>query len=313
MQITVEFSVQGVVQGVGFRPFVYRLATAMGINGWVNNSTAGATVVITGTPDLIARFGQRLQTELPAPGKIEQLSVKQLALEPFTDFQIRPSSTGEKTTTILPDLAPCPACLEELFNPNDRRYGYPFTNCTHCGPRYSIIHQLPYDRPHTTMAPFVMCPDCQREYNDPHNRRFHAQPNACPRCGPHLAYWDRSGAVLGERDEALKMAIAALNAGKILAIKGVGGFQLCCDATNFKAVATLRERKQRPAKPLAVMYPQSDLVAQDCELSNSELTVLQSNAAPIVLLRKKPSLRLATNIAPANGEIGVMLPSSPLH
>jgi len=310
---TVEIAVQGTVQGVGFRPFVYGLATEMGVNGWVNNSTMGATVVITAKAEAIAVFVQRLQTELPSPGWVENLIVNDLSLQSFANFQIRPSSGGEKTTTILPDLAPCPACLAELFDPKNRRYRYPFINCTHCGPRYSIIRALPYDRPNTTMAQFVMCPDCQREYDDPGARRFHAQPNACPRCGPRLVFRDRGGNVLAEHDDALQMAIAALKLGKILAIKGVGGFHLCCDGTNFAAVQTLRDRKHRPDKPLAVMYPHDDWIKQDCELNDHELKLLQSNAAPIVLLRKQTSVTLAENIAPANREIGVMLPSTPLH
>ncbi|MEB3160496.1 MAG: carbamoyltransferase HypF, partial [Synechocystis sp.] len=313
METTVEITVEGMVQGVGFRPFVYRLATQMGLTGWVNNSSTGATVMISGNAEAIAVFQQRLQGELPIPGKIEQLTVKDCAWQRFADFQIRPSRSGEKTTAILPDLAPCPACLAELLDPKNRRYGYPFINCTHCGPRYSIIRGLPYDRPYTTMAQFVMCPDCQREYDDPGDRRFHAQPNACPRCGPRLTFWDQRGNTLGERDEALQRAINGLNAGKILAIKGVGGFHLCCDATNFEAVQILRERKHRPDKPLAVMYPHRDLICQDCEVSVNELKLLQSSAAPIVLLRKKKTLTLADNIAPANGEIGVVLPPSPLH
>jgi len=310
---TVEISVQGSVQGVGFRPFVYRLATQMGINGWVNNTATGATVMITGSDEAIAVFIQRLETELPSPGQITQLSVIDVALECFDDFQIRASSDGEKTTTILPDLAPCPACLAELFDPGDRRYRYPFINCTHCGPRYSIIQVLPYDRPNTTMQRFVMCADCQREYNNPTDRRFHAQPNACPRCGPSLAFWDRAGNCLAEHHDALQMVIDGLKSGKILAIKGIGGFHLCCDGTNFNAVQTLRNRKYRPAKPLAVMYPNCDQIKQDCKLSISELNLLKSAAAPIVLLRQKKSLSLAPNIAPANPEIGIMLPSTPLH
>jgi hydrogenase maturation protein HypF len=270
-------------------------------------------VVITGNAEAIASFQQRLRTELPPPGHIDTITVTDIEVERFEGFQIRPSSHGEKTTTILPDLAPCPACLAELRNPSDRRYRYPFINCTHCGPRYSIIEALPYDRPNTTMARFIMCPDCQREYDDPGDRRFHAQPNACPRCGPRLTYGDREGNCLAHGDEALSLAVTQLNQGKILAIKGVGGFQLCCDATRFEVVQTLRERKHRPDKPLAVMVPHCDLIQQDCELTEPEVTLLNSRAAPIVLLRRKKLVTLAPNIAPQNRDIGVMLPSTPLH
>lgn len=310
---TVAIQVQGRVQGVGFRPFVYALAQEMELNGWVNNSAQGATVVITADEKAIADFTERLTKTLPHPGLIEQLDVKRLPLESFTNFTIRPSSDGPKTASILPDLSTCSACLKELFDPGDRRYLYPFINCTHCGPRYTIIEALPYDRCRTTMARFQQCADCKREYEQPGDRRFHAQPNACPRCGPQLAFWDSQGQVIAEANEALNLAVDNLKIGNIIAIKGLGGFHLCCDATNFEAVEKLRLKKYRPDKPLAVMYGNFGQIMEHYQPSDLEIELLQSAAAPIVLLNKKKQLILADNIAPGNPRIGVMLAYNPLH
>ncbi|MBE9194260.1 carbamoyltransferase HypF [Synechocystis sp. LEGE 06083] len=310
---TVAIQVQGRVQGVGFRPFVYTLAQEMGLNGWVNNSAQGATVVITANERAIANFTDRLTKALPSPGLIEELTVEQLPFENFTNFTIRPSSDGPKTATILPDLSTCTACLAELFNPGDRRYLYPFINCTHCGPRYTIIEALPYDRCRTTMAKFCQCADCEREYEQPGDRRFHAQPNACPRCGPQLAFWDCQGKIIAQANDALDLAIDNLKVGNIIAVKGLGGFHLCCDATNFKAVKKLRARKQRPDKPLAVMYGNLGQIMEHYQPNQKEIELLQSAAAPIVLLSKQSQLILTENIAPDNSTVGVMLAYTPLH
>ncbi len=213
----------------------------------------------------------------------------------------------------MPDLALCPDCLRELLDPHDRRYRYPFINCTHCGPRYSIIHDLPYDRAATTMRDFVMCPDCRAEYENPLDRRFHAQPVACPNCGPQVALWDRSGAILSSRDEALLAAAEALRRGQIVAVKGLGGFHLLVDARDDQAVERLRDRKQRYEKPLAVMFPALEPVEAACRVSDAEREVLTSSAAPIVLLRQKANNGIAPSVAPGNPYLGVMLPYTPLH
>jgi hydrogenase maturation protein HypF len=310
---TVAIQVQGRVQGVGFRPFVYTLAQEMELNGWVNNSAQGATVVITADEKAIVDFTDRLTKTLPPPGLIEQLVVERLPLESFTNFAIRPSSDGPKTASILPDLSTCSACLKELFDPGDRRYLYPFINCTHCGPRYTIIEALPYDRCRTTMARFQQCADCQREYEQPGDRRFHAQPNACHRCGPQLAFWNRQGQVIAEANEALNLAVDNLKVGNIIAIKGLGGFHLCCDATDFEVVKKLRLRKHRPDKPLAVMYGNLSQIMEHYQPNDLEVKLLKIPAAPIVLLNKQPQLTLSKNIAPGNPRIGVMLAYTPLH
>lgn len=306
-------TVRGRVQGVGFRPFVYRLAQDLGVNGWVQNSTQGAVLSLEADSLILAEFLERLQTQLPAPGQIEDWETETHALANFTRFEIRASVNGPKTATILPDLATCPACLSDIFDPTNRRYRYPFTNCSHCGPRYSIIEALPYDRDATSMRCFSLCPACQQEYQDPGNRRFHAQPNACPACGPQVALWSVTGRIIAQGEAALRQTLAALGAGKMIAIKGLGGFQLWVDARQERAVQYLRQRKHRPAKPLAVMYPQLDQIAWDCDCDPEEATLLTSPAAPIVLLRKKSSFSLASSLAPNNPELGVMLPYTPLH
>ena len=218
--------VTGAVQGVGFRPFVYRLATELNLVGWVNNSAGGVTIELEGSISQLKQFLYRFDTELPVLAQVRSRQVQWQEPIGYTDFTIHPSSGGKKTALILPEIATCQDCLEEIFAPHNRRYRYPFTNCTHCGPRYSIIRSLPYDRAQTTMARFTMCPDCQAEYDDPGNRRFHAQPNACPRCGPQLEFWDANGNTVAQQEEALQKAIAALKQGKIIAVKGLGGFHL---------------------------------------------------------------------------------------
>jgi hydrogenase maturation protein HypF len=239
------------VQGVGFRPFVYRLATSMGLNGWVSNTVSGVFLEAEGPLPHLDLFLRRLELEKPPRALVH--SVESFFLEPagYASFEIRHSDeNGEKCAVILPDMAPCAECLAEMLNPANRRYLYPFVNCTNCGPRFSIVQGLPYDRPNTTMRHFEMCPACEEEFRNPTHRRFHAQPNACPRCGPQLALWNPRGKIHGERHEALLKAAKALREGKIVALKGVGGFQLLVDARNQDAVRRLRERKGREEKPL---------------------------------------------------------------
>ena len=317
------------MQGVGFRPFVYRLAADLGLHGWVINDTEGVFIEVEGAETALARFLDRLPAETPPRAIVQSLSSTWLPPVGYAQFEIRHSdSAGAKTALILPDVATCPDCLVELLDPNDRRHRYPFTNCTNCGPRFSIIEALPYDRPNTTMRRFIMCPACQAEYDSPLDRRFHAQPNACPVCGPRLALYENGkvraasamevAAPLCVDDAALVRAADLLRAGRILAIKGLGGFHLMVDARNGAAISRLRERKSRHEKPFAIMAPDVDQVASLCEVTAEAITLLASAEAPIVLMRRKakssdtPSL-IADEVAPGNPNLGVMLPYTPLH
>jgi hydrogenase maturation protein HypF len=291
----------GAVQGVGFRPFVYRLATELGLAGTVLNSSAGLVVEVEGARDALEQFERRLMEERPAASLVLAKETSRLAPAGFTRFEILASGgEAEKTASVLPDLATCPKCLAELFDNDNRRYAYPFTNCTECGPRYSIILDIPYDRPRTTMRTFTLCPACRREYTNPADRRFHAQPNACPECGPRLSM-------------EIAEAADAIGRGCILALKGIGGFQLLVDARNEAAVARLRRAKHREEKPFALMMPSIEEVRRYCEVSEEEEAVMRSAAAPIVLLRPKPGGDLAPNVAHNSPYLGVMLPYSPLH
>ncbi len=310
-------SVGGAVQGIGFRPFVYRLATGLGLSGWIKNDAEGVEIEVEGAPELLDAFVQRLRREAPPRAAVEKMEITKMPSEGGSSFEILNSETrGAKTARVLPDLAVCHPCLEEIFNPADRRYLYPFTNCTHCGPRYSIIESLPYDRERTTMKKFTMCPDCRREYEDPLNRRFHAQPNACPACGPQVELWDGSGECLARSGDAVAQTVKALTTGLIVAVKGVGGFHLMLDARNDEAVRELRFRKRRPEKPLAVMFPSLDSIREQCEVSALEEKLLLSPESPIVLLRRRigPVREvLSDGIAPGNPYLGAFLPYSPLH
>lgn len=308
-----RLNIQGTVQGVGFRPFVYRLAQETGTSGWVLNSSQGVVIEVEAEETTLGAFVDRLQGELPPHAAIYDIQLRAIPVCGERDFHIRHShDTGIKSAFILPDLAICPECLRDITDPENRRYRYPFTNCTHCGPRFSIIEALPYDRPNTTMRQFIMCAECQAEYENPLDRRFHAQPNACPHCGPQLALWDRGGRVLAQRDDALRTAVAALRQGLIVAVKGLGGFHLLVDAGNPQAVALLRERKGRYEKPFAVMFPSIEQVEYACELTPLERQLITSPEAPIVLLRQQNNL-LAPEIAPENPYLGAMLPYTPLH
>jgi hydrogenase maturation protein HypF len=308
--------IRGAVQGVGFRPFVYRLARELALTGWVQNTPQGVLVEADGPLESLNTFVRRLASERPPRSFIQSFEFSFLDPAGTTSFDIRPSETGgEKTALVMPDLALCDDCLRELLDPADRRYRYPFINCTNCGPRFSIITALPYDRPNTTMRDFVMCPACRHEYEDPLDRRFHAQPNACPDCGPQLESWNPGGAVTATRDAALSAAAELLRAGKILAIKGIGGFHLMTPAADDDAVRRLRRHKHREEKPFALMFPSLEQIRTTCAVDEPEERLLRSGEAPIVLLRRlaaSPS-PVCDSVAPGNPSLGVMLPYAPLH
>jgi hydrogenase maturation protein HypF len=311
-----KLSIRGAVQGVGFRPFIHRLATNLALTGWVNNSAQGVTIEVEGEREVVEKFLLSLEAEKPPRSSI--LSLESSWLEPigYSDFAIRASETGgTKTALVLPDIATCPDCLREIFDPANRRYRYPFTNCTNCGPRFSIIERLPYDRHNTSMKSFTMCADCQAEYHDPTNRRFHAQPNACPVCGPSLELWHTSGEVIFKHHDALTAVANAVRRGQIVALKGIGGFHLITDARNEQTIQLLRQRKHREEKPLALMFPSLERIKDVCEVSPLEQRLLLSPEAPIVLLRRMGRLQaeIANSVAPGNPYLGVMLPYSPLH
>lgn len=331
-RLRLHVEIAGAVQGVGFRPFVYRLATELALAGWVLNDTHGVSIEVEGPAPILATFLQRLPNETPPNARILHWSHTWLVATGATQFEIRLSErSGAPSVSILPDLAPCPACQAELFDPNNRRFQYPFTNCTHCGPRFTILEALPYDRPNTTMQGFALCPACLTEYNNPLDRRFHAQPNACPVCGPELAFYSLPDVVQqpvppapwpaqvgswqlkGQAQQAFDAAVAALRAGAVVAVKGLGGFQLMADARNAATVARLRARKERPFKPLAVMVRDLTQAEALCVVEPAAATLLASNAAPIVLLPRRPEALLAPEVAPGTPELGLMLPSTPLH
>jgi len=308
--------IQGAVQGVGFRPFIFRLAAEMELKGWIINSSQGVFIEVEGTDLILNRFISRIREEKPGPSFIQSLESKFLDPVGFKTFEIKKSEDkGVKTVIILPDIATCPDCLKEVFDPKNRRYLYPFTNCTNCGPRYSIIESLPYDRPNTAMKHFPMCEKCQKEYENPLDRRFHAQPNACPDCGPMVQLWDNKGEVLAEKEVAFEMAIQRINNGEIIAIKGLGGFHLVVNAQDKAAVSKLRRRKNRDEKPFALMFPDIEAVKTECKVSQNEIQLLHSSESPIVILEKLSSgqSNLAENLAPGNPSLGVMLPYTPLH
>lgn len=356
MREALDLTIKGIVQGVGFRPFVYRCAHELGITGWVLNGTFGVKVHAEGEPANLDAFVMHVHDTAPAAAHIAEIQLADGVLEPCDDFKIVASQqdADEKTTLVSADLATCAACEQELFDPNNRRYRYPFINCTNCGPRFTIIDQLPYDRCNTSMAAFPMCPECAEEYADPLNRRFHAQPDACWECGPKISFAVKAGesdsllgdALLGEHDEErvaegfgkanqgercdsgfaitwgntrqesdaiLAQAVQLLRQGGILAVKGLGGFHLVCDAENEQAVATLRRRKRREGKPFAVMMENVETVRTFCQVSEDEQQLLSGSVRPIVLLRLKPSVQLTPGLADHLYELGVMLPYTPLQ
>jgi len=308
-----QISVRGVVQGVGFRPFVYQLAHKHNLKGWVCNTSGDVKIEVEGASDDLAQFLIELKEMPPPQAHIDTISVTEGSSVGYKQFEIRPSlAQAEEYQLISPDLATCDACKKELFDPADRRYHYPFTNCTNCGPRFTIIEDIPYDRPRTTMRHFKMCPLCQEEYDNPLDRRFHAQPNACPECGPSLQLADAEGKIIPARD-AITRASQLLREGKIVAIRGLGGFLLACDATSERVVNTLKRRKRRPSKPLAVMLATLEEVREHCWVSREEEGLLTSPQSPIVLLRWKPTSSVSSAVAPRLKYLGVMLPYTPLH
>ncbi len=310
-----RLTVSGQVQGVGFRPFVFRLAAAHALSGLVRNTPQGVAVEVQGTWEALEAFVLDLREKLPPLARIVTLTAEDLPPVPDeTGFSIAESAPGRGHNVLIsPDAATCPDCLAEMNDPADRRFEYPFTNCTNCGPRWTITRAIPYDRPVTSMACFPMCPECEREYHDPADRRFHAQPNACPVCGPKVWLTDRDGAPLAEGPEALGLLARELAAGKIAAIKGLGGFHLSCDAADARATAELRRRKQRPAKPLAVMVPDLDAARRLALVSPAEEGILAGVERPIVLLAKAPGAALSPDVAPDTDFVGLMLPYTPLH
>jgi len=305
--------VRGVVQGVGFRPFVYRLAHQYQLKGWVRNTSGSVDIEVEAAEKAVRNFLSDLEDKAPPMARIESVKATFHPPKGYTGFQIEPSLSREgQYQLVSPDIATCDDCQREIFSSTDRRFHYPFTNCTNCGPRFTIIEDIPYDRPKTTMRKFRMCPRCQREYDEPLDRRFHAQPNACPDCGPALELVD-SGGKLVEAKDVIKKASQLLKEGKILAVKGLGGFQLACDATSDSAVKTLRERKRRPSKPLAVMITDIKEIERHCLISAEEKKLLESPQCPIVLLRWKQSSDISKAVAPNLKYLGVMLPYTPLH
>uniref|UniRef100_A0A7C4EJL2 Carbamoyltransferase n=1 Tax=Thermodesulfovibrio aggregans TaxID=86166 RepID=A0A7C4EJL2_9BACT len=306
-----HIKVKGVVQGVGFRPFVYNLAKTLNLNGFVTNTSKGVTIEIEG--ERVGEFLRKLQNEPPPLAKIYSIDTQELPLNNYQTFEIIESIDDAGFTHVSEDVSICEDCLRELFTPSDRRYLYPFINCTNCGPRYTITIKVPYDRPNTTMAVFKMCPECMKEYKDPSNRRFHAQPNACPVCGPQVSLLIKTDEGLKEIENPIREAIRLIKEGKILAIRGLGGFHLCCDAKNPEAIENLRKRKKRSNKPFALMAAEIESVEKFCFLSEAERKILTSSMRPIVLLRKKPDCILPEVLAPNNSHLGFMLPYTPLH
>ncbi len=311
--VRVHARARGIVQGVGFRPFVFRLARRYQLAGGVRNDSRGVDIEVEGPAEAVRAFLDAVLAEAPPAACIERLDHEEIEPSYDREFVIWPSrESGGERTFPSPDLYVCADCLRELFDPADRRFRYPFINCTNCGPRYTIILDLPYDRPQTTMRAFRMCDACEREYRDPGNRRFHAQPNACPACGPR-AWLDEGAGETARGDAAIRRAQDLLRAGRIVAVKGVGGFHLAADAANEEAVAALRERKRREQKPFAVMCADLDAARRYGFVSDAEAELLTSPAAPIVLLRRRPDAALAPGVAPASPYVGVLLPSAPLH
>lgn len=307
-------SVRGVVQGVGFRPFIYRLAIQHHLHGWVRNTSGNVEIEVEGNESAVNNFINNLKTETPPQSHVEKIQIKISSAKGYKDFKIFDSEPQEgKYQLVSPDIATCRDCQKEIFDTTDRRFKYAFTNCTNCGPRFTIIEDIPYDRPKTTMREFKMCPQCEKEYHDPLDRRFHAQPNACSVCGPQLELVDADGRRV-ECANAIHQSSQLLKEGKILAVRGLGGFQLACDATNPDVVALLRKRKNRPSKPFAVMLSTLTEIRKHCDISAKETCLLESPESPIVLARwNKPKSDITMGVAPSLNYLGVMLPYTPLH
>jgi hydrogenase maturation protein HypF len=308
-----SISVRGIVQGVGFRPFVYGLAIEHNLKGWVYNTSEDVKIEVEGGTEAVEEFVRKLETKVPPLAHVETINIEYNPPRHYKKFEIRHSQAQKgKYQLISPDIATCQPCLDELLNPEDRRYRYPFTNCTNCGPRFTIIEDMPYDRPKTTMRSFQMCSQCQAEYDNPLDRRFHAQPNACPRCGPQVELVDNQGNAVTESNP-IATASQFLKDGKILAIKGLGGFLLACDATNDTVVKTLRQRKKRSSKPFAIMVTDIDEAKHHCYVSPEEAALLTSPQSPIVLMKWREESSVSLEVAPDLRFLGVMLPYTPRH
>jgi len=308
-----KIKINGIVQGVGFRPFIYRLAHHYNLKGYVLNDSWGVEIEVEGSEDSIESFLRGIRDNPPPLARIASFNQEYISKKDFRDFTIKMSNEGKEVFTLIaPDISVCEDCLRELFDPSNRRYLYPFINCTNCGPRYTIISDIPYDRGYTSMREFTMCPACQKEYDDPMDRRFHAQPNACPECGPEVTLVDNNGKPI-DCENPVKRTAELLKSGNIVAVRGLGGFHLACDAENDDAVKTLRERKLREEKPLAVMVENVETVKSFAYLSKDEEELLKSIQRPIVLLKKKKPNQLSFHVAPGNNYFGVMLPYTPLH
>ena len=311
--IAKKIHIRGIVQGVGFRPTVYTYAFESGLNGWVRNTSNGVEILVEGPPSTIEGFLNRLRENPPPLAKVDSCKVEQIPFTNVSGFEILESVPVEGDfQPISPDLNLCPDCLRELFDPADRRFRYPFINCTNCGPRFTIIRDIPYDRPKTTMSIFEMCPECRKEYDDPLNRRFHAQPVACPKCGPHV-WFESMGEIVTRGEDAIREAREWIKTGRIVAIKGLGGYLLSCDAANQTAVGNLRERKRRIQKPFAIMASDIEAIRDHCNISTDEEKMLLSVESPIMILERKSECTLSKELAPGQRSLGFMLPYTPLH
>jgi len=309
-----RITVRGRVQGVGFRPFVYEQARLLGLKGTVQNNMDGVRIVVEGEPRAIDRLLMRLKKRPPRLSRVDQVLEEKVPVKGYRDFVIQESDRRGDASVVIPvDAAVCEECLEEMFDPENFRYRYPFINCTQCGPRYTIIEELPYDRPFTAMKSFTMCERCASEYHDAGNRRHHAQPIACPECGPKLILFTIGGEKLAEGERALQEARIRLERGEIVAVKGLGGYHLACDAFDEAAVRRLREGKRRPRRPLAVMVRSLEEARRLCLLSEAEEKMLASPESPIVILDRRSDAGLPELLAPGLGTLGVMLPYTPLH
>jgi hydrogenase maturation protein HypF len=309
-----QMKIEGTVQGVGFRPFVFRVAQELGLTGWVANGVDGVTIEAEGAADATGRLLELLRTACPPGARIERMNAIQIPTIGDREFTIQQSGeTGTKQLAMSPDLATCADCLAELFDPTDRRFRYPWISCSQCGPRFTMVTGVPYDRANTTMSRFILCEACRTEYESPENRRFHAESTACPACGPTLVLWDADGEVSAEGEEAIQRTCRIVRAGGIVAVKGIGGFHLWADATSEEAVQLLRTRKLRPHKPFAVMFPSLEAVRTYCTLSSGEAEWLTSQEAPVVILQRLEETSLVQGIAPGNDTVGAMLPYMPLH
>jgi len=310
----IQLTIRGTVQGIGFRPFVFRLAQDLSLGGWIANTPQGTLLELEGTQKNLQAFQKRITAELPLTGNIQAMTSTHIPVIGQRSFLIHPSQGNDQTQSVIsPDLATCEDCLQDMKNPQSRRYRYPFTTCAQCGPRFSIALRLPYDRLNTTMHQFLFCEDCQKEYVDPSDRRFHAETISCPSCGPQVELWNHDGKLLAQREEGLQAASEIIRHGGILAVKGLGGFQLWVLAESSEAVQRLRQRKHRPTKPFAVLFPSLEYLEQHCIISPDESDLLTSPAAPIVLIRKRNSSTLAWEVSPNNVYVGAMLPHTPLH